>query len=76
LEEIVARELQAAKSEPARDLAKRKLMTIRLQLRGPVVEDKPESKQPAKAKPSPEQLEAIRAAAKQQAAQFRKEVRL
>ena len=37
LEEVVVREFQAAKSEPARDLAKRKLVTIRLQLRGPVV---------------------------------------
>ena len=53
LEEVVAREFRDAKSETARDLAKRKLVTIRLQLRGPVAEDKPAAKPVRTDKPKP-----------------------
>ena len=79
LEEVVAREFRDAKSQPARDLAKRKLVTIRLQLRGPVVEDKPSPALPAKPKPAPiseAQRDAIAAKAAKELAEFRRKERV
>ena len=64
--EICSREFQAARTEPARALAKRKLVAVRLRLLGPSLPDEPgpvKAIKPATAKPKPMPIEERRALA-------------